>query len=331
MQSKNEWIFLVKASTIALLIVLVFTFSQACLAEQRVRQLQFPVGYSVGNLMAVRDKSDMYIAYKLRIFADAQGVVRVPAGTQIEFRPSGNFFKHLECLTKLPRDAFEFIEVRFLSMSDDEDTVCDRAISQLSHISSLKGIDLDRSDASDAGLSKLGPMPELHTISACESRVTGSCLPKLLSCKKLSGLRLSNVSVDNESLASLKDFAQLQRLSLIRGELSPKGVEHISKCNNLRVLDIDHNHHLDDRVVPLLLRLTKLESLCLLRTGISVQGVEQLSKLHLKQLRLPKSFSAYSPSECQRITKAFPGVWFGQKKKPGVDAFTKTIFAPITR
>lgn len=331
MQSKNKWIFLAKASTIVFLIVLVFSCGQYCLAEQSVRQLQFPVGYSVGNLMAVRDKSDMYIAYKLRIFADARGVVRVPAGTQIEFCASGNFFKHPECLTKLPRDAFEFIEVRFLSMSDDEDTLCDRAISQLNHISALKGMDLDRSDASDAGLSKLGPMPELLTISACESRVTGTCLPKLLSCKKLSRLRLSNVSVDNESLASLKDFAQLQRLSLIRCELSQKGIEHVSKCANLRVLDIDHNHHLDDKVVPLLLRLTKLKSLCLLRTGISVQGLEQLSRLHLQEIRLPKPFSSYQPSERLRISKAFPGIGFGNNKKPAVDAFTKTIFAPITR
>jgi len=328
---KYHLVCLAKISLAVTLLILVFSCTQFCLAKYTLRQLEFPDNYSVGSLITVREKSDMYIAYKLGVLADAHGVVQVPVETQIEFCPSGNFFKHPECLTKLPRDAFEFIEVRFLSMTDDEDTLCDRAISQLNHISALKGMDLDRSDASDAGLSKLGPMPELLTISACESRVTGTCLPKLIACKKLSRLRLSNVSVDNECLASLKDFAQLQRLSLIRCELSQKGIEHVSKCANLRVLDLDHNHHLDDKVVPLLLRLTKLKSLCLLRTGISVQGLEQLSKLHLQEIRLPRPFSSYQPSERLRISKAFPGIGFGNNKKPAVDAFTKTMFAPITR
>lgn len=300
-------------------------------AESAERILPFSSSYSVGNLMAVEGAPESYGTCKGRLVSEARGVVKLPPGKQIQFAPNGTFYQHPECLLKLPRDAFDFVEVRFLSMADEEDALCDRAIPFLGRISSLKGIDLDKSDTSDASLSRLGAMPQLLTLTACETRVTGSCLPALVGCKKLTALRLTNVVVNNESLSALKDFPHLQRLALVRVDLSLRGVEHISKCKELQMLDINYNHHIDDRAVPFLLKLPKLKTLWLSGSSVSLHALEQLAALHLQSVGLPKKFSSYSPKEQQRIKKAFPLVSFGRSKAPTVDSFTNTMFAPITR
>ncbi len=313
------------------LLALFFTWANLCSAGQGGRILPFSSNYSVGHLMALKAAPKAFGACKGAVVAEARGVVKLPTGKQIKFAPNGTFYQHPECLSKLPRDAFDFVELSFLSMADEEDELCDRAIPFLGRISSLQGIDLDKSDASDAGLSRLGAMPQLQMLTACECRVTGTCLPALLGCKKLAAFRLSSVVVDNESMRWLKDFPQLQRLGLVRVNLSLRGIEHVVKCRELRLLDIDYNYRLDDKAVPLLLRLTKLKTLWICETGISVQGLEQLSKLRLASIRLPKAFSKYSPKEQQRIKLAFPGIAFDGKGETKVDSFQKTMFAPITR
>lgn len=333
MHRKPQLSMFAKLATAAIpLLAIIFTGAHRGNAEAGERILPFSPSYSVGNLMAVKGLPELFGTCKGSLVAEARGVVKLPPGKQIKFAPNGTFYQHPECLLKLPRDAFDFVELSFLSMADEEDAFCDRAIPYLGHISSLKGIDLDNSDASDKGLSQLPAMPQLQMLTACESKVSGTCLPKLLACKKLEAFRLSNVVVNNESLRWLKDFPQLQRLGLVRVDLSMVGIEHLSKCRDLQLLDIDYNYRLDDKVVPFLLKLTKLKTLWLGETSISVQGLEQLGKLHLVSIKLPKSFYKYSAKEQQRIRLAFPAVAFGSKKKTTKpDSFNDTMFAPVTR
>jgi hypothetical protein len=314
------------------LLVLFFTGAYRGSAASAERILPFSPSYSVGNLMALKGLPELFGTCKGSLVAEARGVVKLPPGKQIKFAPNGTFYQHPECLLKLPRDAFDFVELSFLSMADEEDAFCDRAIPYLGHITSLKGIDLDNSDASDKGLSQLPAMPQLQMLTACESKVSGTCLPKLLACKKLAAFRLSNVVVNNESLRWLKDFPQLQRLGLVRVDLSMRGIEHLSKCRELQLLDVDYNYRLDDKAVPYLLKLTKLKTLWIGETSISVQGLEQLGKLHVVSIKLPKSFYKYSAKDQQRIRLAFPAVAFGsQKKTSKPDSFNDTMFAPVTR
>lgn len=329
---KPWWSLFAKVATPAIFLLAAFlSGSHSSQAESAERILPFPSSYSVGSLMAIERAPQSFGTCKGRLLAEARGVVKLPPGKLIQFAPNGTFFQHPECLLKLPRDAFDFVQVRFLSMADEEDDLCDRAIPFLARISSLKGLDLDKSDASDASLSRLGAMPQLLTLTVCEARVTGSCLPALSGCKKLTAFRLSNVAVNTESLRALKDFPHLQRLALVRVELSLRGVEHISKCTELQMLDINYNHRIDDKAVPFLARLHKLKALGISGSSVSLPALEQLAALHLQSISLPKSFSSYSPKEQQRIKKAFPLVSFGSSKAPTVDSFTNTMFAPITR
>ncbi len=312
-------------------LALVHSSGVHCFAQSSERHLQFPNSYSAGTLIAAQASPDLFCPRKLGFVAEARGLVKLAARKQIEFIPSSNFYKNSDCLLKLPADAFHFVELRFVSMADEEDGLCDRAIARLGHITSLIGIDLDKSDASDVGLTNLGSMPNLQNISACHSDVTGSCFPKLLGCKNLNGLRLCNTTVSTDGLAALKHFSNLRRLSLVRCRLSLAGLEHVSRCSNLTLLDLDHNHNLDDKAVPLLLRLTKLKTLCLEGTKVSAAGLEQLARLHIANIRLPQPISSYKPQERLQLQKEFPTQEFRDRKSQGVDGYTKTLFAPITR
>jgi hypothetical protein len=111
---KPWWSLFAKVATPAIFMLAAFlSGSHSSQAESAERILPFPSSYSVGNLMVIEGGPESYGTYKGRLFAEARGVVKLPPGKQIQFAPNGTFFQHPECLLKLPRDAFDFVAVRF--------------------------------------------------------------------------------------------------------------------------------------------------------------------------------------------------------------------------
>jgi hypothetical protein len=323
--------FSIVAAVSVILVAILGTSERACAAKAAERILHFPTDHSVGNLVVLQKLPESYGQCKGMPLAEARGVVRLPPGKLVRFEPNGAFFMHPECLLKLPRDAFDYIQLRFVSMTDQENDLSDRAIPFVGHLSSLKVINLDTSETSDKGLSQLPTMPELQSITASDSSVNGSCLHDLVGCKKLVALRLGKIQVSNESLRYLRDFPKLERLSLSRVNLSLSGLEHVSKCLEVKNLEIDGNRQIDDKALSLLLQMPKLTTLNIQGTKVSLQGIELLAKHGVTCIFLPRPFSAYSFKDQQRIKKAFPGQTFSIDRGRPVDSFTETMFAPMTR
>lgn len=316
----------------ALLLVLVCCAERACSAKASERVLDFPTNYSVGRLVVLLTRPQFsYGRCKGRLLAEARGVVRLPSDKLIKFEPSAVFYRHPQCLLKLPADAFDFIELRFMAMTDEESALSDPTVPFVRRISRLKGIDLDGSEITDKGLSQLGAMPELQYLSAGNGFITGSCLPHLVGCKKLEGLRLGGTVVNNESLSCLQNFPLLTHLGLINMNLSLSGLEQVSKCRAINNLDIDSNYQIDDKALPLLLKLTKLRTLSVKETKISLKALEILGKHGIITIGLPKPFANYAPSEQRRLVKAFPYYKFSAKSAGDVDSYNETMFAPVTR
>lgn len=315
----------------ALLLVLLCPAQRTCSAKASERILAFPADYSVGRLVVLQTAPESYGRCKGRALAEARGVVKVPTGKMIKFEPSAVFYRHPQCLLKLPADAFDFIELRFMAMTDEESALSDPAVPFVRRISQLKGIDLDGSEVTDKGLSQLGAMPELQYLSAGNGFVTGSCLRHLLGCKKLEGLRLGSAVVNNDSLRYLQNFPCLSHLGLTNMNLSLSGLEHVSKCRGINNLDIDFNYQIDDKALPLLLKLTKMRTLSVKETKISLKALESLGKHGVISIGLPKPFGNYTASEQRRIKKAFPNHLFVAKTPGDVDSYHETMFAPVTR
>ena len=298
--------------------------------HENMRLLQFPTEYSVGSLGLLETTPGWTAKGKVLPIGEARGLVKVPRDKLVKMFPGVQFYQHPQCLLKLPPDGIDYINLRFTAMADADESVSDRLIPYVHHLSGLKGIDLDQSETTDAGLAKLGTMPELRALALAETLVTGKCLPQLTGCKKLEALRFGKGTIDNESLRDLKMFPQLAHLELSRTNLSLRGLEHVSKCTKLRSLDINENSAIDDRAVPLLLKIPKLEHLYIKKTKISFAGVMQLSKMGLVKISLPLPFSKYSKAEQEQIQKQFPHYRVKQPKE-AVDSYTETMFGPMSR
>lgn len=303
----------------------------ACSAKAGERILEFATDYSVGRLVVLTMGPESYGRCKGKLLAEARGVVRLPSDRLVKFEPSAVFYRHPQCLLKLPADAFDFIELRFMAMTDEESALSDPAIPFVRRISRLKGIDLDGSEVTDKGLSQLGAMPELQYLSAGNGFITGRCLHDLIGCRKLRGLRMSGAEVNNESLRYLQSFPSLTHLGLTNMNMSLSGLEQVGKCRAISSLDIDYNHQIDDKALPLLLKLPKLRTLSVKETKISLTALEALAKHGVVSIGLPKPLGDYTPSEQRRIKKAFPQHIFNTKSAGDVDSYHETMFAPVTR
>ncbi|MDP3508031.1 MAG: hypothetical protein Q8T09_08585 [Candidatus Melainabacteria bacterium] len=298
--------------------------------HNEMRLLQFPTEYSVGTLGLLEKDPELSAKGKVQPIGEARGLMKVPRDRLVKMFPGVQFYQHPQCLLKLPPDGIDYINLRFTAMADADESISDRLIPYVHHLSGLKGIDLDKSETTDAGLAKLGTMPELRALALAETLVTGKCLGQLTGCKKLEALRFGKGTIDNESLRYLKEFPQLSNLELSRTNLSLRGLEHVTKCTKLRSLDINENSAINDKAVPLLLKLSKLEHLYIKHTKISFAGVMQLSKMNLSKISLPLQFSKYSKAEQEQIKKHFP--YFTTKRpKEAVDSYTKTMFGPLSR
>ena len=311
-------------------LVLLIVVCEPSFAHENMRILQFPTEYSVGTLGLLGKTSGVTAKGKVLPLGEARGLIKVPRDKLVKMFLGMQFFQHPQCLLKLPPDGIDYINLRFTAMSDADESVSDRLIPYIHHLSGLKGIDLDKSETTDAGLAKLGTMPELRALALAETMVTGKCLGQLIGCKKLEALRFGRGTIDNESLRYAKEFPQLVNLELSRTNLSLRGLEHVSKCTKLRSLDINENSAIDDRAVPLLLKLSKLENLHIKRTKISFAGLMQLSKMRLSKISLPMPFSQYSKSEQGQIKKQFPHITT-KPPKQSVDSYTQTMFGPMSR
>jgi hypothetical protein len=327
-----------KGSSIGLLaysfaLATAFLLGPFCQAQTKERIFHFPKEYSVGRILLVDQPLSIKRKARGAPIATAQGDVRVPAGKSLKFHPGAGFFQHPECVLKLPPDAFDFIELQFMSMADNEDGYSDKVIPYVHHLSGLKGIDLDDSETTDAGLAQLGTMPELLVLSADSCMISGTTLAKLKGCTKLRVLRIGKAKVDNESLRHLQQFPQLENFGAVHVNLNLKGLSYIARCSNMRSLELGENPLLDDYAVPYLLQMKKLKSISLKQTRISVPGIVRLARAGVDEIGLPRPFHTYNATEQAMLRKAFPAQAFSskrsQRKEP--DNFNETMYGPLSR
>lgn len=301
--------------------------SNLTLAASSEKTLNFPVSQSVGWLIDVPQDPGLECNIHGNRLCKAQGTVKVSRSKHLKFEPNSHFFEQPECLLKLPSDAFDYIELRFLSMADNEENISDKVITYVTHLKGLKAVSLDKSETTDAAAAKLALLPNLISLSATDSLVRGKCLNELRKCKSISFLRFGNGEIDHNSLQYLAQFPNLKRLSLRRAGLQKADIEQVCKCTKLINLAISQNHGVDDSCVALVTRLKNLTDLELADTAVSIAGLEKLSVLKNLNVSLPKPMAAYSPRERVRFKQLFPHSKFDlesmveKKKKRDINDF----------
>jgi hypothetical protein len=289
------------------------TSSNLTLAASSEKTLNFPASQSVGWIIDVTQDPGLECNIHGNRLCKSQGTVKVSRSKHLKFEPNSHFFEQPECLLKLPSDAFDYIELRFLSMADNEENISDKVIAYVTHLKGLKVVSLDKSETTDAAAAKLAFLPNLTSLSATDSLVRGKCLDELRKCKSIRFLRFGNGEIDHSSLQFLAQFPNLKRLSLRRAGLKKTDIEQVSKCTSLVNLAISQNPALDDSCVALITKLKNLTDLELAETAVSSAGLEKLSVLKNLNVSLPKPTAAYSQKERIRFKQLFPQAKFNRE------------------
>ena len=152
----------------------------------------------------------------------------------------------------------------------------------------VKGVDLAKSEATDAELECLKALTSLAYLRLDNTQVTDAGLEHLKGLTDLRMLRVANAQVTDAGLEHLEGLTNLIWLDLSKTwslsgkatspQVTDAGLEHLKGLTNLKTL-ILNNTDIGDNGLKHLEGLTNLEDLALNNTHITDAGIEHLSGL----------------------------------------------------
>jgi hypothetical protein len=295
-------------------------------ASKHPRVLPFPKDYSLGEIEIIDWPPR---TPKKELCGAAKDTVIVPPGKMSRLVPAYHYYKDPSLVNTLPPDGFDSILLAASSLADSEDGLCDRALSGVGRLKGLVELDLDRSDATDAGVAHAADLPNLQKITAFSANIEGRCLKQFSGLKQLRYLRLPRNPLKDENLQYLAAVPQLQYLSLTKCNIGDAGIKNMAGCAKLVSLNIAGNPRITDQSIKYLLNLKKLRYLVIGDTSITVKGALQLQALHLAGIDLPPRNC--SKAELNELHKAFPNILIAAPRShtTTVDPETNTLFAPL--
>jgi hypothetical protein len=296
-------------------------------ALKQKRVLTFPRDFSLGEIILTEWPPQKGVP---QLRGAARGTVVVPPNTLSRLVPAYHYYKNLNLVDTLPPDGFDSILLAASSLADSEDGLCDKALARVGHLKGLVELDLDRSDATDAGVAYAANLPNLQKISAYSAAIEGQSFKRFAGLKHLRCLRMPRNPVKGENLQYLQAVPQLEYLSLSRCNLNDEGVRYLSKCSKIISLNIADNPGITDGSIKYLLTMKQLKSLMISDTSISVKGILQLKALPHCVIDLPPS--KCTAAEYDQLRRAFPQLPPMQKLKTKANTVSpedKTLFAPL--
>jgi hypothetical protein len=270
------------------------------------RTLHFPKGKPLGAIFVGNERAVFGHFKRLKQVANASGdvTIDVPKGARVLFEANRRVFEDPSCLDKISPIGIDSIKMGFISLDDREDDMCNKALAHVFKLNGITEINIDRSDATDAGVSQLKGCTSLEGISCFMSAVKGNCLKDLVTLPSLKGLWVSNCIIDQKNMAYLPRFSKLKELDVERTQLDPGGAKYLAKCPSLEILVVRGNPNFDDNCLQFLLPLKNLCNLDLRETPITMSGLKTLKLTKLRHLGVPHSLSKNMPE----LKRMFPSV-----------------------
>jgi hypothetical protein len=211
-------------------------------------------------------------------------------------------------------------------MDDSEDKMCDNALKYIGHFSGLTTLVVERSDATDNGLSDLHALKHLRRMCCFNSQVSGSYIKELADLPEFVELDTSWCAIKPENFKYLPLLRRLEFLSVSRCGLEISGARELAKCVSLKSLRAGQNPLFTDQCLQLLSPLKRLEWLDLRETAVTMKGIRSLSGLPLKKFNPPGALNTASDRE--EMKKLFPKaqIMFSSHAVP---ADIKRTYAPL--
>lgn len=305
----------------------------------RRRELVFPSGESAGGIAIFDKPTYAYRQQEAKSFK-AQGLVTVQANKWCIFYPNHNFYANPHMLDKLPLDAFDGVEVRFASMTNEEEGLSNKALPYLTRFKSIRVVDADKSEMKDAAVTSLNALPNLEVILLFANELDGSFLKGLTSLKKLKMLAINNNGLDAKNLKYLTNVPSLTTLDIGHMRLRPADADPVFKLPNLTSLSISSNPDLDDTIVPKMSAMKNLKWLDLRRTHITMAALNKMRSerpdVHYLLSLSPKEQEEQEKQLQDRLAKTNnkavkEKLKARQESAKSKDDEIETIFGPMSR
>jgi hypothetical protein len=292
-----------------------------------VRVLHFPSDKSMGTILLGKNEVRGEFYKKIQVAGAAGDVkVEVPPGYFILFEANRRVFEHPESVDRIPKEGVDRLKIGSIAMTDGEEGLCDKALSHVPSITGLKGLDVDRSDATDKGLSCVKFLKNLERVNCLHSDVSGAFFKDLIGLPHFDYLDCSWCAIDEANLKFLPSLKHLETLNMARTGLTDSALIELAKCENLRELHIGSNPKLTDGGMKALLPMKNLRYLDVRKTKLTLRGLRNIAGVKLYFLGVPQSLS--QQTNLKELMKVFPGVQLFLENNEVPDEIRKT-YAPI--
>ncbi len=247
------------------------------------RVLKFPVNQAVGGI-AVLDQpyysvdevggelSDRSINRK------AQGTITIPANKFVVFFPNHNFIRKPHLLDGLPANSFDFVLFRYISMDASDDNLGNPALAYLSRFTSIRCLDLERSEINDQGVKQLAPLVNLEFIALFCTEIDGTFLKSLAGHKSLRYVAVNNTGFKSSELRYFSLLPNLEYLNLSHTRRNDRDLEVLTGCKNLKWLSLANNPDITDGALKTFALIPKLGCLDLRDTRFTNKALASLEK-----------------------------------------------------
>jgi hypothetical protein len=291
------------------------------------RHFSFPKEYSLGSLQMMGNEK-AGTERRGDGIGTAQGsvTVDVPPGATIMLEINPHCLEHPERLKNIQTAGINRLKIAYLSMDDNDHSLCDKALQALPEFKDLISLNVERSDTSDKGLAGFKSLSSVKYLIAFGAALDGSFLKETQKLKKLEWCNLMFNPLKGENLKYLSSLPNLVDLVLNQSNLSDADLKNFPKCSQLKQLLLLDNPRITDKSLPVLRQQTALDILDVRGTGISLAGVVTLKNLKLTKLILP--VKRYRPNEIAELKKAFPKAFFNYRGE-GLRKEDQILLAPV--
>jgi hypothetical protein len=275
-------------------------------ASESERTITFPKDQVLGALFLGHYNHNIDERGTLNRVGAAIGTVKVsvPAGYYLMFEANRRVFQNPKVLNEISPEGIDVLKIGLLSMDDSEDKLCDAALGYIGHFTGLTTLDVERSDATDKGLSVLHNLKHLRRMCCFNSQVDGSFIKELAELPEFKELDTSWCAIKPENFKYLPQLRALEFLCISRSGLEISGVRELAKCISLKSLRVGQNPLFTDECLKLLASLKRLEWLDLRETPVTMKGIRSLRGLSLKKFNPPAALNTMSDRE--EMKKLFP-------------------------
>ncbi len=291
------------------------------------RTLHFPKAVALGVINLGSETMAFGASVQNHAVAGAMGdvTITVPAGQRVLFEANRRVFENPAYLDQISPVGIDGLKLGMISLADREDDMCDAALAHVAHFQGLTEINLDRSEATDAGVAKLKDVPSLVVISCFLSSIDGRCFKELSTLPALRVLLAPYCQLKAENLKYLGQFPKLQLLNLDWTKLDAAGAKHLSNCSRLEDLSLRGNFRFTDSCLLYIQPLKNLKRLDLRGTSVSIAGVRKLKGIGFNSLCLPAAMQ----ENLVEVKRIFPKVSIFLEEERMVDKENKMLYAPL--